>query len=85
MKHRFRSNEDKWTMIMEMADRMRDELKRKQELEIEAMLDELADIGALATSIDKNTGETLYRYDDTDPRARMIMQAMANTDVNSVQ
>ena len=131
MKYRFRSNEKKWTRVMDIADRrqnekrtlhelvvelnaagplsesMVDELanelfdlfdagiltasmgmemfERKRELATEAMLDELASIGALNTSIDKNTGRTLYRYDDTDPRARMIMKAMTNNEVGSVQ
>ena len=130
MKYTFLSYEDKWTMVMEIADQKRDKkrllhelvvemnaagplsesmvdelvdelldldeeilteslvvemFEQKQQFATEAMLDELAAIGALATSIDKNTGRTLYRYDDTDPRARMIMKAMANNEVESVQ
>ena len=130
MKYTFLSYEDKWTMVMEIADQKRDKkrllhelvvelnaagplsesmvdelvdelldldeeilteslvvemFERKREFATEAMLDELAAIGALDTSIDKNTGRTLYRYDDTDPRARMIMKAMTNNEVESVQ
>lgn len=130
MKYTFLSYEDKWTMVMEIADQKRDKkrllhelvvemnaagplpesmvdelvdelldldeeilteslvvemFEQKQQLATEAMLDELAAIGALATSIDKNTGRTLYRYDDTDPRAHMIMKAMTNNEVESVQ
>ena len=129
-KHRFRSYEDKWMMIMDIVDRrqnekrtlhelvvdlnaagplsesMVDELanelfdlfdagiltesmviemfERKQELATEAMLDELAAIGALATSIDKNTGETLYRYDNTNPRAQAIMAAIGRQEMARV-
>jgi hypothetical protein len=114
MKYRFRSNEDKWTKVMEIADRKQDEIEalldemfdemldtlidtktltvenvadmlaRKRKLEVKETLDDLAGMGALVTSIDKNTGETLYRYDNTNPRARTIMAALGSHEVTRV-
>ena len=114
MKYRFRSNEDKWTEVMEIADRKQDEIEelldemldemidtlidtktltvenvedmlaRKRKLEVKEILDELAAMGALVTSIDKDTGEILYRYDNTNPRAQAIMTTLGSHEVTRV-
>lgn len=72
MGHRFSSREDKWTKVLALMD---DRKERQSVARMEQMLEELATAGFLKTSIDDATGETLYRYDDTDPRARMLMSA----------
>ena len=83
MKYRFRSNEEKWTKVVDVSDRKMAEFN-DEILEVKEMLDEMAAMGALVTSIDKDTGETLYRYDNTNPRAQAIMTALGSHEVTRV-
>ncbi|MBU2721175.1 hypothetical protein HF563_17815 [Acidithiobacillus ferridurans] len=70
---------------MDIVDRIKKQMEEKMRTEVKAALEEMAAMGALVTSTDEATGETLYMYDDTDPRARMIWNAIANNEVMSIQ
>ena len=85
MKYRFSGKENKWTTVMKVADIARERRGEEFRIAVEEAVEEMAAMGALATSIDESTGETLYRYDDTDPRARMIMTALASNEVTPIQ
>lgn len=85
MKYRFSSNEDKWTTVMEAADTILKRRDEEQRIAAEEALERMADIGMVTTSIDEITGRTLYKYDNTDPRARMIMAAIACNEATLVQ
>jgi hypothetical protein len=85
MKYKFASQEDKWTTVMEVAGLARKRVEEARRIAVKSMLEELVGMGALGTSIDANTGETLYRYDNTDPRASMIMAALVHNEAISLQ
>ncbi|OCB02657.1 hypothetical protein BBC27_12095 [Acidithiobacillus ferrivorans] len=85
MKYRFSSNEDKWTTVMDVADIILAQRDEEQRIAVEKILEEMAAIGAVTTSINEITGRTLYKYDNTDLRARMIMKGLACNEKTSVQ